>query len=65
MYFLMRAADKPIDTYYDWVMHQVIKLQGDCDTNAAIVGGVVGAYVGIDKIDPNKLQKVLNCEITE
>ena len=59
----MRAADKPIEFMYDWAMRQVTKLQGDTDTNCAIVGGVIGAYVGLDRIDAAKIRKVLECKL--
>ena len=39
-------------------------LGGDSDTNAAIVGGVVGAYVGIDNIDQEKVRKLLECTLS-
>ena len=51
-YCLNRAIDKPAEELYDFAMRQCVKLSGDSDTNAAIVGGLVGAYVGLDKIDP-------------
>lgn len=38
-------------------------MQGDTDTNCAIVGGVIGAYVGLDRIDPAKVRKVLECKL--
>lgn len=43
-------------------MRQCVKLQGDTDTNAAIVGGLIGAYVGLDNIDIDKVRKVLECK---
>ena len=61
MYALLRAKDKPIEAYFDWAMFQTTVLQGDTDTNCAIVGGVVGAYAGIDWIDAAKLKKLLEC----
>ena len=61
IYCLMRAQDKPIGEIYDWAIAQCVKLQGDTDTNAAIVGGLIGAYVGISRIDTEKLRKVLEC----
>mmetsp|Transcript_5403 Transcript_5403/g.6556 ORF Transcript_5403/g.6556 Transcript_5403/m.6556 type:complete len:84 (-) Transcript_5403:160-411(-) len=61
----MRAADKPIERLYDWAMAQVVKLQGDTDTNCAIVGGAIGAYVGLDRIDTNKVRKVLECKLAD
>lgn len=63
IYFLLRAPEKPIETFYDFAITQCVKLQGDTDTNCAIAGGLVGAYVGIDRIDPAKVRKVLECTI--
>jgi len=63
MYCLMRATEKPIEKVYDWAMRQVTKLQGDTDTNCAIVGGVIGAYAGLDNIDVDKVRKVLECRL--
>ena len=40
-------------------------LAGDTDTNCAIVGGLVGAYVGVSKIPKEKLKKVLECNLEE
>lgn len=37
-------------------------LAGDTDTNCAIVGGLVGAYVGIKNMPAEKVQKVLECD---
>ena len=38
-------------------------LGGDTDTNAAIVGGVIGAYCGVDNIQGgDRLKKVLECQ---
>ena len=42
-------------------MKQTVKLAGDSDTNCAIVGGVIGAYAGINNIDQNKVKLVLEC----
>ena len=62
LYCLLRAEDIPVDQLYDFSMRQVVKLQGDTDTNAAIVGGLIGAYVGLDNIDVAKVRKVLECK---
>ena len=40
-------------------------LAGDTDTNCAIVGGLVGAYLGIGAIPDEKVKKVLECDITK
>ena len=62
-YCLYRAADKPVEALYDFAMRQCVKLQGDCDTNAAIVGGLIGAYVGVKKIDAKKIKTLLECQV--
>lgn len=62
-YCLMRAQDKPINEIYNFTMRQAVKLQGDTDTTACIMGGLIGALVGIDHIGPEKLQKVLECKV--
>ena len=54
LYCLMRCPEKEIKEVYNWAMMQTTLLGGDTDTNAAIVGGVVGAYAGIDNIDASK-----------
>ena len=38
-------------------------LAGDSDTNAAIVGGVMGAYVGLDNIKEEMIKKLLECNL--
>jgi ADP-ribosylglycohydrolase len=43
-------------------MTQIIREGGDTDTNAAIAGGMIGALVGLSKIDEEMRNKVLNFE---
>ena len=38
-------------------------LAGDTDTNCAIVGGLVGAYLGIRAMPEDKIKKVLDCNV--
>lgn len=45
----------PVSEFYDYAIEQVMMLGGDTDTNAAITGGVVGAYVQIVNIPAEKL----------
>ena len=61
-HLLMRAEKMPIEKAFDFAMEQCAILAGDTDTNCAIVGGLVGAYVGVGNIDKTKLQKVLECD---
>jgi ADP-ribosylglycohydrolase len=35
---------------YEKLMHETLLLGGDTDTNGAIVGGLVGAYLGLSQI---------------
>jgi hypothetical protein len=64
MYCLSRSAIKSDEEVFDWAMKQCTVLGGDSDTNAAIVGGLIGAYVGLDKIKMSKVKKVLECRLT-
>ena len=68
MYCLIRCSEprffsKPLAEVYSWAMYQVVLLAGDSDTNAAIVGGVMGAYVGLDNINEEMLRKLLTCNL--
>ena len=48
MYFLLITPVYGRETdFYDFAMEQTVRIGGDTDTNADIVGGVVGAYVQI------------------
>ena len=40
----------------------VIQMGGDTDTNACIVGGIIGALVGVNNIPPYMVGKVLNSD---
>ena len=48
---------------FDFAIRQTLMLAGDSDTNCAIVGGLVGAYVGIKAMPASKVQKVLECNV--
>ena len=43
-------------------MKQCMIVGGDTDTNAAISGGVIGAYCGIENIMGFRLKRVLECQ---
>jgi ADP-ribosyl-[dinitrogen reductase] hydrolase len=51
-------------TYFQ-AIHQVLACGGDTDTNACIVGGLVGARVGIDRIPEDMTRAVLDCDTTK
>lgn len=50
--------------FYMDSIRQVIKEGGDTDTNACIVGGMIGALVGFNSIPEEMLKKVIDCEVT-
>jgi len=59
--FLIRT-DLTDEELYDEAMLQVVSLGGDTDTNCCIVGGLIGAYLGLKLIPEEKVKKVLACE---
>lgn len=51
-----------IGSSYDHAIRAVLSLGGDTDTNAAIVGGLVGAGIGVHGIPNQMLSPVLECD---
>ena len=51
-YYLLLADVIKAPTFYHDAMKEVLSLAGDSDTNCAIVGAMIGAYLGIQKLDP-------------
>ena len=62
-YCLLRVETE--ENGFDFAMRQTSMLAGDTDTNCAIVGGLVGAYIGIKSIPSEKVQKVLECDLSQ
>ena len=64
-YYLLRHAEylkdenKESNIYFDAIKY-TIKEGGDTDTNAAIVGGMIGALVGFKGILPHMTETVIN-----
>ena len=50
--------------FYKDAMRSIIREGGDTDTNAAIAGGMIGALVGLSKIDETMRNKVLTFDCT-
>jgi ADP-ribosyl-[dinitrogen reductase] hydrolase len=50
------------ETSFTEALRQVLTCGGDSDTNACIVGGLVGARVGIDGIPAHMTSAVLKCD---
>ena len=55
-YFLLRLAN---GCTYEAALRHSIQLGGDTDTNAAIIGGLLGAAVGFDALPKEMCEKVL------
>ena len=53
------------DGVYEREIDKVLKMGGDTDTNAAIVGGMLGAVVGFRKLPRELLGKVMGLEHPE
>ena len=49
---------------YETAITETLLGGGDTDTNACIVGGLIGAAVGIDAIPQEMRDRVLNCDTT-
>lgn len=47
--FCMWCASAHLDDY-EAALWETVSVLGDCDTNCAIVGGIVGAHVGVDAV---------------
>ena len=46
------------DLNYEESIKCIISYGGDTDTNAAILGGLIGAYLGIEKINKEYIEKI-------
>jgi len=57
-YFLARY-DISDSELFDYSQRETLRLGGDSDTNCCIVGGLIGAAVGLSNIDKEKVNKVL------
>ena len=48
---------------YKKIMRDILKLEGDTDTNAAIIGGLVGAVLGFKNLPYEYLEKQFNLRL--
>ena len=48
---------------FELALQDTLKRGGDTDTNACIVGGLIGALHGNDHLPANMLEKLLNCDV--
>jgi len=65
-YFFLNALQASPDSYsFEGIIGQVLMQGGDTDTNAAIVGGVIGAALGKSRMPQDLIQKLLACDTTK
>lgn len=62
-YYLLRSAEQGQQDYYKTIK-EIVSLGGDTDTNACIVGGMLGALVGFKQLDQNMVKKLIECDVT-
>ena len=58
----LREYSQDMEDYFEYAIRSMLEKGGDTDTNAAIVGGLIGAVVGFTKIKKEWIHKLLNCE---
>ena len=64
-YFFLRASEEEdLDSLYFTAIKSTIQLGGDTDTNACIVGGLVGAVVGLHGIPNHMVERVTQFDCT-
>ena len=63
-YFLLLHAKMGDRLKYHDVIKEVVSLAGDADTNACIVGGMMGALLGFKGLDDHMVKVVLSCDVT-
>jgi ADP-ribosyl-[dinitrogen reductase] hydrolase len=51
------------DMNFKSAIQETLLLGGDTDTNACIVGGMIGAWEGKNKLPEDAIQKLLTCNI--
>jgi len=61
-FFFLALEGVPDEKLFDHSQRETLRMGGDSDTNCAIVGGLIGAAVGLLNIDPAKVKKVLTCD---
>lgn len=51
-----------LKTSYEDAIRETLMGGGDCDSNACIVGGLIGAAQGIESIPPHMVQAIVDCD---
>ena len=70
LHYLRRISDKEVDTplchqLYNTIIRNVIEEGGDTDTNACIVGGLMGSIIGFKLLPLDYVQKALQVDCTK
>ena len=52
-------------TDYEKIIRKIISKGGDTDTNACIVGGMIGAAIGLENIPSEYLKTMIRCDSTK
>ena len=60
-YFLLRE-DIPDSELFDETMKECCRLGGDTDTNAAIAGALIGAFLGHKRLPKEKVKKIMTSD---
>ena len=60
LYYFNEIKEDKIYTKYRTIMNQICSFGGDTDTNAAIVGAVIGPLIGFKKFGDNDFKKMVN-----
>ncbi len=65
-YYLLRYDKKNVSDseFYFNAIRETIRLGGDTDTNACIVGGMIGALIGYHQIPQHMIEKIINFDCT-
>ena len=56
---------KKQETNYDEVIRSIIQQGGDTDTNACIVGGMIGSAIGLKRINPDFIKTMVFCNCND
>jgi len=62
-FLLVHAKEGRKLTHFD-AIKEVISLAGDSDTNACIVGGMMGGLLGYKALDKQMVKITLSCDVT-
>lgn len=60
LHFFIKDYEK--EPNYKAIIAEVLSYAGDTDTNAAIVGGLIGCYLGKKKLPEAYIKKIDNCD---